>query len=160
MTEPIIRCPNCHTDIKLTESLAAPLIETTRRQFQHQLAQKDADIAKREAAILEQQSALAKAKESIDEQVAAKLKLERTTIAADEARKARLALSNDPDQKSKELAELHDVLKQRDVDTPIHCVTRTGKCARSQQPEQPQALSDADCCNVEKLRASRGGGYK
>jgi len=115
MTEPTIRCPNCHTEIKLTESLAAPLIETTRRQFQQQLAAKDADIAKREAALHEQQAALAKARQSIDEQVAAKLKLERTTIAADEARKARLALSNDLDQKSKELAELHDVLKQRDV---------------------------------------------
>ncbi len=27
MTEPIIICPNCKTGIKLTESLAAPLIE-------------------------------------------------------------------------------------------------------------------------------------
>jgi hypothetical protein len=26
MTEPIITCPNCKTEIKLTESLAAPLI--------------------------------------------------------------------------------------------------------------------------------------
>ena len=28
-TEPIIVCPKCKTEIKLTESLAAPLIETT-----------------------------------------------------------------------------------------------------------------------------------
>lgn len=27
MTEPTITCPNCKTKIKLTESLAAPLIE-------------------------------------------------------------------------------------------------------------------------------------
>lgn len=26
MSKPIITCPNCHTKIKLTESLAAPLI--------------------------------------------------------------------------------------------------------------------------------------
>lgn len=30
MTEPTIVCPNCKTEIKLTESLAAPLIESTR----------------------------------------------------------------------------------------------------------------------------------
>ena len=30
MTEPTITCPNCKTEIKLTESLAAPLIESTR----------------------------------------------------------------------------------------------------------------------------------
>lgn len=30
MTEPTIICPNCKTEIRLTESLAAPLIELTR----------------------------------------------------------------------------------------------------------------------------------
>ena len=44
MTEPTIICPNCKTEIKLTESLAAPLIESTRKQFEQQLAQKDADL--------------------------------------------------------------------------------------------------------------------
>ena len=51
MTEPTIVCPNCKTGIKLTESLAAPLIEATRKQFEQQLAQKDSDIAKREEQI-------------------------------------------------------------------------------------------------------------
>ena len=35
MTEPTITCPNCKTEIKLTESLAAPLIAETRRKFEH-----------------------------------------------------------------------------------------------------------------------------
>ena len=30
MTEPTITCPKCKTEIKLTESLVAPLIESTR----------------------------------------------------------------------------------------------------------------------------------
>ena len=51
MTKPTITCPSCKTEIKLTESLAAPLIEATRRQFEQQLAQKDSDIAKREEQI-------------------------------------------------------------------------------------------------------------
>ena len=38
MTEPVIVCPNCKTEIKLTESLAAPLIESTRRQFEQKLS--------------------------------------------------------------------------------------------------------------------------
>ena len=37
MTEPTITCPHCKTEIKLTESLAAPLVESTRRQFEQQL---------------------------------------------------------------------------------------------------------------------------
>src|SRR5690606_2596253 len=103
MTEPTIVCPSCKAEIKLTESLAAPLIESTRKQYEQQIARKDADIAKREAAVKEQQAALAKAKEDIDDQVAAKLKAERATIAAEEAKKARVAIGNDLEQKAKEL---------------------------------------------------------
>lgn len=40
MTEPTITCPNCHTEIKLTESLAAPLIAATRKQFEQQLEER------------------------------------------------------------------------------------------------------------------------
>lgn len=45
MTEPTITCPHCKTEIRLTESLAAPLIAATRQQFERQLGQKDEDIA-------------------------------------------------------------------------------------------------------------------
>ena len=38
MTEPTITCPNCKTEIKLTESLAGPLLAATRLQFEKQLA--------------------------------------------------------------------------------------------------------------------------
>ena len=37
MTEPTITCPSCKSEIKLTESLAAPLIAATRKQFEQQL---------------------------------------------------------------------------------------------------------------------------
>ncbi len=114
MTDPTITCPNCKTEIKLTESLAAPLIESTRKQFEKKIADKDAEVANREAAVREQQSALAKAMETLDEQVAEKLKIERVSIVADEAKKARLLLGTDLENKAKELIELQDVLKQRD----------------------------------------------
>jgi hypothetical protein len=74
MTEPTIICPKCKTVIKLTESLAAPLIESTRREYEQRLAQKDADIAKRETSLRERENALTKEKEAIDEQVEEKLK--------------------------------------------------------------------------------------
>ncbi|MEJ2230341.1 MAG: DUF2130 domain-containing protein [Nitrospirales bacterium] len=114
MTEPTITCPQCKTEIKLTESLAAPLLEATKREFEQRLAQKEADAAKREAALHEREVALAKAKENLEEQVADTLKLERGKIAAEEARKARLALSNDLEQKSKELLEIQDILRKKD----------------------------------------------
>jgi len=114
MTEPTITCPQCKTEIKLTESLAAPLLEATKREFEQRLAQKEADAAKRESALREREAALAKEKEALEERVAEKLKLERNKIAAEEARKAKLALSNDLEQKSKELVEIQNILRQKD----------------------------------------------
>ena len=49
MSEPTITCPNCHTTVRLTESLAAPLVAATREQYERQLAARDADFAQREA---------------------------------------------------------------------------------------------------------------
>jgi hypothetical protein len=115
MTDPTITCPHCKRAITLTESLAAPLLESTRRQYEQLLVDKELGVAKREAAIREQQTAVAKAQASIDEQVTTKLQEQRTVIAAEEAKKARQALSLDLDQKNQELAELQEVLKERNA---------------------------------------------
>ena len=113
MTEPTISCPSCKAEIKLTESLAAPLIEATRCDYEQRLVQKETESAKREADIRDREAALSKAKETLDEQVAKKLKVECTRIATEESKKARLALANDLEQKSKELFDLQEILKQR-----------------------------------------------
>jgi len=115
MNEPTITCPSCKSEIKLNESLAAPLIEATRQQYEKAISQKESDVAKREASIREQQAVLLREKQSIDEQVLAKLKPERERIAAEERRNARLVLTNDLEQKAKELANLQEVLKERDI---------------------------------------------
>ena len=115
MSEPIIVCPNCKTEIKLTESLAAPLIESTRRDYEKRLALKDTDIAKKEESLREREAAVSQATQAIDDQVAEKLLLERAKIVTEESRKAKLALQTDIDQTTRELAELQDVLNQRDV---------------------------------------------
>ncbi len=114
MSEPTIFCPNCKSEIKLTESLAAPLMESMRRDFDDRLARKDADVAKREQTLKDRENALSKAKDTIDQQVAEQLKTERTRIASEEAKKAKLVLGADIEQQAKEIAELQEVLKSRD----------------------------------------------
>ncbi|MHB1359791.1 MAG: DUF2130 domain-containing protein [Rhodocyclaceae bacterium] len=118
MTEPTITCPNCKTEIRLTESLAAPLIAATRQQFERQLAQKDEDIAKRELGIRDKEKQIAEAKRTLDEQVAdqvaAQLKAERARVVAEESKKAKQAAATELEGKARELAELQEVLKSRD----------------------------------------------
>jgi hypothetical protein len=118
VNEPTIICPSCKLEIKLTESLAAPLLESTRQQFEQQLAQKDREVAAREQAMRDGERQLAEAKQSLDrqvaEQVAARLKLDRERIVAEESSKAKLAAAMDLEQKTREIADLQEVLKSRE----------------------------------------------
>ncbi len=119
MTEPTIICPNCKTEIRLTESLAAPLIAATKKQFEQQLSQKDEEIAKREQGIRDKEKQVAEAKRNLDiqvaDQVAAQLKAERSRVIEEESKKAKQAAANELDSKARELAELQEVLKVRDA---------------------------------------------
>jgi hypothetical protein len=115
MNDPTIVCPNCRTEIKLTESLAAPIVDATRKRYEAEISQKDAEVAERETAVRKQLADIAKAKDTLDQEVAAKLEVERERIIADEARKARTLVEVDLKQKSKDLDELHELLKDRDT---------------------------------------------
>jgi len=119
MTEPTVVCPSCQTEIKLTESLAAPLLAQTRRQFQQQLARKDAAIAQREQHLRTQEQRLADAQRELDAkveaEVASKLTAARTQLIAEEARKAKLATAAELEAKARELSELTAVLAARDA---------------------------------------------
>ena len=110
MTDPQITCTNCGTKIPFTESLAAPLIADARKQFETQLAAKEADFGRREAQLKQTEASLAKAREGIDEHVAARLRAERAAIAEAEAKKARLALADDLGQRDRQLADLQQML--------------------------------------------------
>jgi hypothetical protein len=110
-----ITCPNCQTEIKLTESLAAPLIAATKREYEKKIADKDAVLDKREAELRQQQESVEEARANVDVLVAERLKADRELIIADEARKAKLKFGTDLETKANEIAELKDVLLQRDA---------------------------------------------
>lgn len=113
MIETTITCPNCSTKIKLTESLAAPIVQATRKEYEAKLAEKESYFSKREKELRIQQKSINDSQKEIDEKVFEKVKLERASIAAEEAKKAREAIASDLDTKEKELLELQQVLRQR-----------------------------------------------
>ncbi|HSN70798.1 MAG TPA: DUF2130 domain-containing protein [Steroidobacteraceae bacterium] len=124
MPEPTITCPSCRTEIRLTESLAAPLLESTRARYEAQLARQAAEFGKREAALAERQARLDADRASLDEEVARRLKAESGRIAAEEARKARLALADDLEARQKEICDLRELLDRQQ-----------GKLAEAQQAQ-------------------------
>lgn len=136
LNEPTISCPSCKTEIKLNESLAAPLIAATREDYERRLAQSNASMAAREEELKREQAAIDAAKDDIGNQVAEQIKLERAAIAVEEARKAKLLLSVDLENRDNKLAELEATLKARDE-----------KLAEAQQQQaeflkQQRALAD------------------
>lgn len=94
--EPVIQCPHCQGDIKLTESLAAPFIRAREAEFKRQ----EVGLREREAAL--------------DAQIAERVAVERKKADEEAHRKARLALGTELESKARELAEANELLKLRD----------------------------------------------
>jgi len=116
MSEPTITCPSCKTEFKLNESLAAPLIESTRKQFEKQMAQKDADIAQREKAARDKEKQLDDAKKAMDEQISdqvqEQLAKDKAKITIEAEKKAKLAAATELQEKSLAIVEMQEVLNQ------------------------------------------------
>lgn len=110
MAEPQIVCSNCGTEIKLTESLAAPLIAEARRHFEQQIAAKETEFGRREGEIRQAQDEIARARASVDEQVVARLRIERAKIAEIEASRAREMVADELSSRQRELADLKQLL--------------------------------------------------
>ena len=102
--EPTIACPHCHAEIKLTESLAAPFLKSREAEFQR----KETELREREAGIRRDRDAL-------EHELTQRLALERQKVAEEEQRKARLALGVELQTRQREVAELNEVLKAREL---------------------------------------------
>jgi len=109
--EPILHCPNCNHEIKLTESLAAPLLDKSRRQFEEQLAQKDAEVARQTEALRKEQQELTLARQQVEERVRHRLEAERAQLVATEAKKAKEAVAAELHANAAEAAELRGILE-------------------------------------------------
>src|SRR4051794_6973783 len=87
--EPILHCPNCNHQIRLTESLAGPLIEQSRRHFREQLAAKDVEISRRTDELRLERDQLAQQGELMEAEISRKVREERVRIVLAEGKKAR-----------------------------------------------------------------------
>ena len=137
MSEPTITCPKCDHEIKLTESLAAPLIGKTRQEFERQLAEKDRTIAVRENAVRDQQAKLATQTAALEETVTQRLVSERERIAGEEAQKAKRLAAVELATKAQEVGELQALLAARD-----HKLAEAQK-AQAELLRKERALEDA-----------------
>jgi hypothetical protein len=129
MTDLKIECPHCRKSFKLNETLAAPLVEETRRKFQREFEEKEETLDERRKAIAEEQraadkarkevekerAALAKQAEKIEDEVEERLAEQRAAIAKEEARKAKQKFDEKLAEREEEKAELLEQLEAKEA---------------------------------------------
>src|SRR5690348_2039735 len=103
MNDPLITCPNCKTEIRLTEQLARPLLAKERQHHEQSLAHLRASFEGRESELREREAALSQANANFEAAVAARVQQEQARIAADAERKARLLLQHDIEGKQRSI---------------------------------------------------------
>jgi hypothetical protein len=113
--EPHIPCPKCGHQIPLTESIAAPLLEVERRDFQAKLAAREAEFARKGDELRQQEDEVAKARANVEEQIKQRLEIERKQVAAAETKKARDIVALDLQARADEIAGLQRILESNNV---------------------------------------------
>ena len=114
MFDTTITCPNCNTEIPLTESLAAPLLRATREQYDRKLAQKDAEVRSRETDLAREKDELTKDRANLDAKLAERLNAERAKIVEEENQRARISIQSEFEAKAQELTALQQLMAQKD----------------------------------------------
>lgn len=114
MNEPTITCPNCKSDIKLTESLAGPLVEQTRLAFVEQLSAKDQLVAQAHAEVAAEKKRIELERQAIDATLSARMDEARKQIAVDEAERAKRVVAADMEERDRKFAELQETLATRE----------------------------------------------
>jgi hypothetical protein len=109
MAEATIPCPRCGNEVKLTESLAAPLVATVRAEYEQKLRTQSAEIDSREQALQARAAKLALEQGNLEARVAAqlaeRLAAERRRISAEEGERARQQVQHELDQQAATLRE-------------------------------------------------------
>ncbi len=120
MAEQTIQCPKCKTEIPLTDAISNKIREELKSELQIEVNKKEQEIAKKQKEISVKEKELADAKNSIDEQVAEKLKSEKKKLEDQLKSKVREELSADMTALQTELDDKNKKLKTaRDIELQI-----------------------------------------
>ena len=102
MNEPSITCPQCKSEVKLTESLAAPLVKQTEERYRRMLEEQQKKVDGERDKLRAEAETLQKAKDDLDATLRQRMAQERRTIADEEQKKARASLQADLDAAKQE----------------------------------------------------------
>lgn len=114
MNQPTITCPHCTGEIKLTESLAGPMLADLQQRFEREAARKDAELDKERAKLKAEADRLQAAKADADKVLAERLATEREKLRVEAAASAKTLLAADMDEQKRKLDLATATLKDRE----------------------------------------------
>ena len=118
MADPEVTCPHCRVPFKLNQSLAAPLIEATRQDYEGRLAEQREVMRRHNEALQAEKAKLDTTREGIAaqvaEQVTSKLETETARITAAARQQAQERAAADLRERDQQLADLKEVVEERD----------------------------------------------
>lgn len=139
-SERTVPCPQCGYEMKLTESLAAPLIAAVERKYQQQLRDQQADLAGREQEVAHRAAAIQQqaedAERRVAEQVRSQLEIERKQLAVQETERAKQNVAAELERRDSEM---------KDQETRIAALSEKLGAAQQQEADflrQKRALDD------------------
>ena len=137
MSEQMITCPNCGTDIKLTEALTETIKNSLRGDVEAEAAKGQAELLKKQKAINAKEKLLAEREHAVEDAVDELLLSERETIKKEALKKAEKeygakakSLEEELEAKSKKLAkaekkELNLLKQQRELEEEKEAIALT-----------------------------------
>jgi hypothetical protein len=113
--ESTIICPKCKNEIKLTETLAAPFIESIRKDYEEELRKKNLEYQEKDEILKSRESEITKRNKDLDEIVSNRIDEERINIAKQEEEKAKKTVSAEIEQKAKQIDDLLESINSKDL---------------------------------------------
>jgi hypothetical protein len=111
--DPTIVCPKCQAEIRLTDSLSAPILEEARKSFAAELTNKDAQLERLKRENQDQTQAFQRREKELDAEMEKRLNAARLEIAQAEAKKAQYAFDVQLKSQKDQIRELEGVVAER-----------------------------------------------
>ena len=153
-SDPLITCPNCGYDVKLTESLAAPMIADMRKADAEKLRVRDEAFATREARLKDAVEALEAGRADMNAVVAQKMAAQRKAIQEAEQAKAQQAAMREITAQKNEVNQLQTLLK--DSDAKVEAAQKKELEVRKKERELVDAQRELELTLEKRVQASLG----
>lgn len=146
MKQGLVTCPSCGHEFEISDALTSELREHLKEELQENIANREAEVAKRQKALTEEQKELSRLRESVDEQVEDRLKERLSEVE-------QKAIKKVEGKYAVELKDLHETLKERNE--AIATFREQELELRKRQRQLKEAKEAAELENARKLDEER-----